>query len=378
MSLSPFEYYLPTRIVFEAGESLDLRPHFQTYQKTLLIISETLHQQRPEIAASLAIDVSIYDKIGSNPTLQHLKEIPIPPDCTQVIGIGGGSKIDAAKALFARILTAEKTPLEDLIQFPEHIDACRPLRSRLNLLLVPTTFGASSEITKWATIWDWEVNKKYSISNELLYADTAFMHPQLSLTAPWDITAYTALDTLSHAIESIWSIHKTPVTCQHALNAIEICVKTLPLLLEDLGSLKYRTEMAKASMFAGLAFSQTRTAAAHALSYPLTLFHGIPHGYACSLTLGAIFDFNLSKDSGDLRKVLQLFQKYYGTVSSSFDECFSKFLERCKTPMTLGDFGVSISDIDRLVDHAFHPDRFNNMIHTLSKSQVRAVYKKIL
>jgi alcohol dehydrogenase len=245
-------------------------------------------------------------------------------------------------------------------------------------LLVPTTFGSSSEITKWATIWDWEDKKKYSISNELLYPDKALIFPELSLTASRDITAYTALDTLSHAIESIWNIHKNPVTFHHAIEAIEICIKNLPLLLDNLGSLEYRTKIAKASFFAGLAFSQTRTAAAHALSYPLTLYHEIPHGYACSLTLGAIFDFNLLIDSEDLGKVLALFRKYYGNNDSSFSECFSNFLVRCKVPMTLGEFGVSDSDVTRLVDNAFHPDRFKNMIHTLSESQVRAIYNETL
>ena len=378
MSLFPFEHYLPTRIKFELGKKLDLKPYLKPERKTLLVISKSLHQLRPQIFASLPEGSSIYYEVGSNPTLQHLKEIPIPSDCTQVIGIGGGSKLDAAKGLFAKILTDEKVPLEDLIKIPAHIDDRRPIRHRYNLLLVPTTFGASSELTKWGTIWDYEANKKYSISNELLYADTALIHPELSLTAPRDITAYTALDTLSHSIESIWSIHKNPLTAQYALKAIEICIKTLPLLLENLESLEYRIEIAKASLFAGLAFSQTRTAAAHALSYPLTLFHDIPHGYACSLTLGAMFDFNLSKDSGDLRKVLTMFRNYYGTPESTFHECFSHFLECCNVPRTLGEFGVIPSDITNLVNHAFHPDRFKNMIYTLSESQVRAIYTETL
>ena len=142
MSLFPFEHYLPTRIIFESGKKLDLKPYFRWEGKTLLVISKSLNQCRPEIAASLPEGSSIYYEVGSNPTLQHLKGIPIPSDCTQVIGIGGGSKLDAAKGLFAKILTDEKVPLEDLIKIPAHIDDRRPIRHRYNLLLVPTTFGA--------------------------------------------------------------------------------------------------------------------------------------------------------------------------------------------------------------------------------------------
>jgi len=101
VSLIPFEHYIPTRIIFESGEKLDLKPYLRSEGKTLLVISKSLHQCRPEIAASLPHDVAIYADVGSNPTLQHLKKIPIPRGCTQIIGIGGGSKMDAAKALFA-------------------------------------------------------------------------------------------------------------------------------------------------------------------------------------------------------------------------------------------------------------------------------------
>ena len=144
MSLFPFEHYLPTRIIFELGKKLDLKPYLKPEGKTLLVISKSLHQLRPQIFASLPEGSSIYYEVGSNPTLQHLKGIPIPSDCTQVIGIGGGSKLDATKGLFAKILTEEKVPLEDLIKNPVHIEDRRPIRHRYNLLLVPTTFGASS------------------------------------------------------------------------------------------------------------------------------------------------------------------------------------------------------------------------------------------
>ena len=117
MASSAFKYYLPTRVVFEPVNNLDLGPYLQPRGKTLLVISKSLHQRRPDIAASLEEGASIYDDVGTNPSLQQLMEVPISLDCTQVIGIGGGSKLDAAKALFARILTAGKVSLEDLIQF---------------------------------------------------------------------------------------------------------------------------------------------------------------------------------------------------------------------------------------------------------------------
>ena len=78
-------------------------------------------------------------------------------------------------------------------------------------------------------------------------------------------------------------------------------------LLRNLDSLEFRVELAKASILAGMAFSQTKTAAAHSLSYPLTLFHNIPHGYACSLTLGAMFGYNYTVQKKGLSEVLKIF-----------------------------------------------------------------------
>ena len=136
--------------------------------------------------------------------------------------------------------------------------------------------------------------------------------------------------------------------------------------------------MVKASLLAGLAYSQTRTAAAHSLSYPLTLFHNIPHGYACSLTLGAMFDYNLSVDEAKLVKILSIFQERYGNKGSSFQECFRNFLQDCDVPSRLSDFGVTAVDIPRLVTNAFQPDRFHNMVYTLSENEVRNIYESVL
>lgn len=378
MSSSSYKYYLPTRILFNEKRFQDFSPFLKSADKTFLVISQSLHNKRPEIAATIPGAVEIFSEVGSNPTLQQLEKIHIPSSCTQVIGIGGGSKLDAAKAIFAKIITGGNTSLNRLIESPELIDACLSNRHKFNFILVPTTFGSSSEITRWSTIWDRLEMKKYSISSEALYADTALIFPELSLTAPRDITAYTALDTLSHAVEALWNKNKNSLTVNRSLESIEICIKTLPKLLRNLNSVNNRIDMAKASILAGLAFSQTRTAAAHALSYPLTLFHGIPHGYACSLTLGVMFKYNYSQEPSDLGKVLAIFQKYYGNQQSSFQECFANFLQACKVPSTLSEFGVQDSDISQLVAQAFHPDRFKNMIYTLSENQVRKIYQAIL
>jgi len=369
--------YCPTRLFLKEGNSPEYSPFLNPSEKTFLVISKTLLQRRPEIVTKNTKPLSVFPMIGSNPDLEELQKIKIPHGINQVVGIGGGSKLDAAKAIFARAITRDKYSLKELINTPKLLSSLPQSRNNFNLVLIPTTFGTSSELTKWGTIWDWNEKKKYSISHEMLYADTALVYPELSLTAPRDVTAYTGLDTLSHALESFWNKDGNFVTRNHSLESIRICLETLPKLLKKLDSVKYRTRLAKASILAGLAFSQTRTAAAHSLSYPLTIHHDIPHGYACSLTLGAMFNYNLSKQP-ELKQVLKIFQNNYGNAKSSFNECFKRFLEDCDVPSRLSDFGVVATDIPRLVRDSFHPDRFNNMSYTLSSKEVGQIFQSVL
>ena len=372
------ENYNPTRVVFSDLGLSEISSFISLHEKVLLVVSETLLNLRPEIPSFFPEDTFVYRTSGSNPDLQIVDKIGFPEDCTQVVGIGGGSKLDIAKALFAKLISNNSMPLEDLVEDSHLLDSFKSVRAQYELVLVPTTFGSSSEITKWGTLWDFEKRKKVSVDNDILYADTALIDPRLSLSAPKEITAYTGLDVFSHALESIWNKKRNFITINFALDSIRLCIETLPNLLRNLDSLEYRETMSKACLLAGYAFSQTRTAAAHALSYPLTLFHDIPHGFACSITLGTLFEYNISKDQSGLDEVLDIFQNRYGNKHSSFQDCYKQFLEDCEVPSKLSEYGVKQADIPLLVDNAFHPDRFSNMLYNLSLEEVEDIYNSIL
>jgi len=372
------ENYNPIRVVFSDLDLSEISSFISLREKTILVISETLLNLRPEIPSFFPEDTFLYSASGSNPDLKVVDKIRFPEDCTQVVGIGGGSKLDISKALFAKLISNNSISLEALVEDSNLLNTFKPERSRYKLVLVPTTFGSSSEITKWGTLWDFEKKKKYSVDNELLYADTALISPGLSLSVSKEITTFTGLDVLSHSLESIWNKKRNFITINYALNSIQLCVDALPKLLKKLDSFEHREAMSKACLFAGYAFSQTRTAAAHALSYPLTLFHNIPHGFACSITLGPIFGYNITEDQAGLSEVLDIFQNRYGNKDSNFQDCYELFLEDCEVSSKLSEYGVKQTDIPRLVDNAFHPDRFNNMLYNLSLKEVEDIYRAVL
>ena len=219
--------------------------------------------------------------------------IPTMGDCV-LIALGGGSTIDLAKAV--RSVPADRN--FDTIAAALRGERGWPDCVRLPLWAVPTTAGTGSEVTRWATLWDTECSPavKRSLDEPWGFADQAFVDPRLTVSCPPSITRDVALDTLSHALEALWNHHANPLSSELAIRAAQGVLEHLPACLANLQSIQAREGLALASLQAGLAFSQTRTALAHALSYDLTLHQGVPHGLACALWLPTAWRLAMGRD----------------------------------------------------------------------------------
>ena len=185
-----------------------------------------------------------------------------------------------------------------------------------------------------------------------MYPKEAFYDANLTLSLPRQTTIYTALDALSHRFESIWNNNANPISTHYALMAIEIILRDLVELSQNLHSLQLRSNLMLASIYAGLAFSNTQTALAHALSYPLTMRFGTPHGLACSFSLPLLLECLPRKShafallSPFKPQLLQIFDKLeisispkdYGLNDESIDEIFSTLNSRAKN----GVFDINI------------------------------------
>lgn len=201
-----------------------------------------------------------------------------------VLAFGGGSAMDAAKALAAGLAPdSGSRDLAALIAAPGKYltRACLPI------LALATTSGTGAEVTPFATIWDHGAKKKLSLASPLLFAQTAIVDPELTHGLPRDPTLSTGLDALNQAFESVWNRNATPLTRGFAGRAIGLGFAALPRLAADLDDHGARAMIAEASLLAGMSISQTRTAVCHAMSYPLTAHYGLPHGWACAATMAA-------------------------------------------------------------------------------------------
>ena len=207
------------------------------------------------------------------------------PDAA-LLAIGGGTTLDLAKLarfelhdldLAPTVWRANKLPAD---------------HKRHTLWCAPTTSGTGSEVTPWATLWDLDTQHalKRSWSCAEGFADQAWIDPNLTLSCPEGLTRDTALDTLAHALESIWNHHANAITRPLAVRSARMVLQTLPALLKNPQDTGLREQMSQASLLAGLAMSQTQTALAHALSYDLTLYEKLPHGHACAVWLPMVLD----------------------------------------------------------------------------------------
>jgi alcohol dehydrogenase len=224
------------------------------------------------------------------------------PDAA-LLAIGGGTTLDLAKIARFRLEDLETAPVVwRANKLPQR-------HHRHTLWCAPTTSGTGSEVTPWATLWDLDTNTplKRSWSSAQGFADRALVDPSLTLTCPGHLTRDTALDTLAHALESIWNHQANDLTRPMAIQAAQIVLHTLPDLLARPQDLALRSQLSKASLMAGLAMSQTQTALAHALSYDLTMNEQLPHGHACAVWLPMTMALTTAQSSQVQEDIQQVF-----------------------------------------------------------------------
>ncbi|KAB7707559.1 iron-containing alcohol dehydrogenase [Bacillus aerolatus] len=246
-----------------------------------------LHEKVSSILLKSGFTSSFFSNYSGEPTTKNVEEAvkqlqDFQGDC--VIGIGGGSAIDLAKAV--AVFGKNKT-----IEWNE-IPHCLQLK-RLPLIAVPTTAGTGSEATKVMVITDPETNVKMNPSHPNLIPDAAVLDPELTLSLPPNFTVYTGLDALTHAIEGYVSNRASMMTDLFALEAIHQIGSALPKVYEDGKDNESRKEMILASCYAGIAFSNASTNLAHAAGRPLGAQFHIPHGLSVALLLPFVMRFGL-------------------------------------------------------------------------------------
>lgn len=288
-----------------------------------------------------------------------------------IIALGGGSILDLAKAVSAFSYIIEETTEVEAITAEIKSKKYLQHAQKIDLAAVPTTSGTGSEVTRWATIWNYEHNEKFSIEAEWLLPKYAFIVPEFTKALPARQTLSTGLDALMHAVESYWSVNSNAIVREMAKSAIRLVVDYLPKLLQELDNLQYREKLSLASLMAGLAFGNTRTTACHSISYPLTMDYGVEHGFAAAVTLIEMIKFN--------RPYIKEYSSFLQAFNcKNLDEVDKKFhlITDPIQPCYLNSFKIKRSDIDSIVAKSFSLGRMGNNPRQCTREDVRSVLNK--
>ena len=364
-----FSYYNPVNIIQTENWYGDLKSKLNELDSfTPLVVTSKGGISRLNLQEKFDQD-SIFVLNSSNPTFQDCDNIIKfckNKKFDSLVAIGGGSVMDLSKLAKAHIcsdLSEVKTLLKNKTKFKRNI----------KYFCIPTTHGTASEVTMWGTIWNINEKKKYSISNPFLYPDFALLDAGLTLTLPLDISIMTTMDALSHAFESIWNKNSNPLSTNHAIKAIKIIIENAHILKDNPNDINIRKNLLIASSIAGLAFSNTATAAAHSISYPLTLNFKIPHGVASSITLVQMLDINKKMISKEIDTICKQLGKTYEELKKSISKIPEGVYKN-----DLESWNVDHSDLDMLTDQSFTKGRMDNNIVDLSKNDVKLILEQVL
>jgi alcohol dehydrogenase class IV len=381
-------YYFPVKIISADGCLKNIGDEVERNgSKYPLIITD------PGIAAAGIVDkvikplkekgirYAVFEGVEPDPKLRNVVsavQVATKGKHDLLIGLGGGSSIDTAKA--AAVLCVNEFDLREHQGFQEAYP-----QTPLPIITIPTTAGTGSEVSAAAMIGDEEKGFKMFIKSPQLFPKVAFLDAEVLIGIPNHIAAATGADTLSHAIESLFNPSRSFISEASSLGAINLVFRQLRAFVADTRNIVRAQNMMNASCLAGIAMTTAGLGLVHALAHPLGVKGHISHGVACALLLPHVLRFNWIADSGQFMGFANAMDstirlKYLNERDVVFKviEGVENLLFDVGLPRSLSEAGASLGEIDALIDEAC--SSFLNQVNPrpASRKQVEDILKMIL
>jgi 1,3-propanediol dehydrogenase/alcohol dehydrogenase len=314
------------------------------------------------------VDVVTFDKVEADPssaTIQEGAKVALREKRELVIGLGGGSPMDAARAIAAMAVLDGH-----ILDYTRGKPVDRP---GLPLINIATTAGTASEITPFAVVLDEGRKLKIGIKSIHWFARAAITDPELTLTMSPELTAATGLDALTHAVESYLSTGATPPSEALALKAVELIGANLCAAVADGTNRQAREGMALASMSAGMAFANSGLGLVHGLVHPIGARFGLPHGLVCGRLLPAVLRFNLPAAEGKLTHVARALT---GKEQAGADDAIAAveaLLRAVGVPTGIADLQIPADQVPSLAEDGLVAGAVRTNPRPVSKDDARAV-----
>ncbi|MEM3816038.1 MAG: iron-containing alcohol dehydrogenase, partial [Candidatus Bathyarchaeia archaeon] len=347
-------FQLPKKIIFGMNSSrlIGVEVKALSGSKVLLVTDNNLRtvgvtREIEEVLSEEDLVFEIFSDIKAEPNIEFAEKVAEFARKNRydlVVGVGGGSVLDMAKV--ASIAITNPGSVRSYIG----VDLVK--KPGLPKILMPTTAGTGSEVTRVAVITLEDEEAKSAIISPYLISDVAIVDPKLTFSMPQKITASTGLDALSHALEAIMAVNANPITDALALQAIKVISEYLPRSYRS-GDVESRVNMSLGSLMAGMAFANSWVCLGHALAYSFSVAYKVPHGVSCGLALPYAFKFNMPAIS---HKIPQIAEAIGLPREAAADNKLGELimhrllslLADLNVPRRLKDVGVPESDIEKI------------------------------
>ena len=377
-----FSFTGAKKIIFGNGSLLTLAIHIKELhaQNPLVVIDKNLAktgllERVASVLVSEGIKFTVFDKVDPEPGIELADagaKIALKNKCDIIVGIGGGSAMDVAKAI--AVLVTNKGSAVD------YLGLNKVPKQGLPKIMIPTTAGTGSEVTFTAVFVRKNLKKKEGMNSPYLYPELALLDPELTLSLPPAPTAQTGLDALCHAIESYTSVNASPMSEMFSLEAIALISENLRTCVHDGKSIVARERMLLGSLYAGIGLANAGVTAVHSLSYPLGGKYGVGHGLANTMMLPAVMAFNLPS-------ALEKFADIAEAMGECIDglpareaaylalDAVEALIEDCGVYASLAQFGIKEKDFPSLADVALTVARpLENNPRKITKEDMIAIY----
>lgn len=362
-AVSPFlPWRQPKLLSFEGGIK-DL-PKFildSGHKSVMLVVDSNLAKMgmpNPFIEAceTQGLALTVFDKVFPNPTIDLVEDalaVYKQNGCDCLVALGGGSSMDCAKVVGARVACPKKP-------IPKMKGILKVGKKLPMFVAIPTTAGTGSETTLAAVISNSETHEKYAINDHALIPEYALLDASLTLGLPPHITSTTGMDALTHAVEAYIGKSNTKQTKEMAEKAVKLIFDNLVTAYQDGSNFEARENMLKGSFYAGAAFTRAYVGYVHAMAHTLGGFYHTPHGLANSVILPHILDFFGSSIYKKLAKLADIVG-IQGENDEVKAKAFIQAIKDMNKTMNIPDKFVDVikeEDIPQMVDRAYaeaHP-----------------------
>jgi alcohol dehydrogenase class IV len=380
MKSAKYKFFTPTQLLFGEGCAADIGQWIKAFNgtKVLLVTDKGLVRAglmddiKQHIIAE-GLDIVVFDEVAENPTEQNVsagRDLIIRDKIDIVVGLGGGSPMDAAKAM--AVLASHPGNIAD------YELGLKPLtQSGLPVIVIPTTAGTGSEATMGSVITDQKTHRKFDVVSRLMAPQLALVDPLLTRMLPAALTAATGMDALTHAIEGYTATLASPLTDALHLKAITMLGNDLPRAYHDGSDRQARSNVMMASMIAGIGFPNSGLGAVHGLTLPLGGHFGIPHGIANAIMLPHVMQFNLEACPDKFVDIANAL----GAQADEPEQAVSKIIalrRELQIPL-LSAYNINRKDLDILARDALGRD--SNCVtnpRKISQDEARTVYLRAL